>query len=280
MSETWLLLLGLWAFVFVALLRRWFAPSAPLLWPGLAFAPTEPVSSRQLASYLLSANLALLAGDDFNQLNSALSKRRARRLLRRQCKIRSLGDFERTLADRLRWCGTGTPEEMQALAAWRDGRSHGSSAYEALGDICKFLSLHARLVDPSAIGASHLNLTAWDVQQLAYIVRLGATLDYLPPVGARALLTMLHQEARTHYTSWSDYSLSSLIGMGMRSPVDLQAPEGWHRIASSHAALLRTPTSPMAQVGLWSTEPVALSSTDALPAVHAGPLSTSFDSLR
>jgi hypothetical protein len=279
MDVAWLCLLVLWSLVCLVLLRRLLARNPVLLWRGLAFAPTEPVSSQQLATYLLSANLALLADDDFNQLKSALSKRRARGMLRRRWQIRSLQDFERTVADRLRWCGTGTPEEMRALAAWRDGRSQPSAAYASLDGICKFLSVHVGIVDERGIGACHLNLAAWDVQQLACIVRLGAALDYLPRAGAQALLTMLHQEARRHYTSWSDYSLSALIGMGMRSPVDLHASARWHRIASSHAALLRTPTSPMARAGLWSTAPSSAAPVHAMPPRQAGPLSTSFDTL-
>lgn len=279
MSLVWPCALLLWSLA-TLLALRWLSAGSPTpLWPGIVFAPTEPVAPPQLAAYLLSANLALLANDDFNQLESALSPRRVRQVLRRQWKIGSHKDFERTLGERLNWCGTGTPDEMKALAAWREGRRHPGTAGVALDGICKFLSVQAGIVAPRSIGACHMNLMAWDVQQLAYMVRLGAARGYLARPRAQSLLAMLHREARMHYTSWSDYSLSSLIGMGLRSPVDLHEANGWHLIAASHAALLSTPTSPMTQAGLWSTAAVPVAPIHSLPPLHVGPLSNYFEPL-
>ncbi|MGJ7493318.1 DUF1266 domain-containing protein [Variovorax sp. ZT4R33] len=285
MGALWLCLLSVWSLAVLLVLRGVLACSTASLWPALNFAPTESVSPRQLGAYLLSANLALLANDDFNQLKSALPKRKVRQLLRGQWQIRSRQDFECVLADRLEWCGVGTAEEMQALSTWHQGHAQTTPAGAALEDICRFLSVHAGIVHPRTIGDFHLNLVAWDVQQLAYMVRLGASLDYLSTSRAHALLTMLHREARMHYTSWGEYSLSSLIGMGLRSPVDLHQASGWHRIAASHAALLRTPTSPMVRLGLWSTaaSPAPPAPPTAAPHAqpwHVRPLSSFFDTLR
>src|SRR6185312_9457598 len=78
-------------------------------------------------------------------------------------------------------------------------------------------------------------MVAWDVQQAAYVVRLGRAAGYLSRSMAESTLARLQHAARGHYTSWTDYSLSALLGMGLRGRFDLAE---WHRVARSHDALM------------------------------------------
>jgi hypothetical protein len=78
-------------------------------------------------------------------------------------------------------------------------------------------------------------MVAWDVQQVAYVVRLGRAVGYLSRSMAESTLARLQHAARAHYTSWTDYSLSAMLGMGLRGRFDLVE---WHRVAQSHELLL------------------------------------------
>jgi hypothetical protein len=251
MKEIWISVLAVWIALLFLFIRRRMGRNPAQGSRAIAFVPTEPVTPRELAGYLLSANLAVLEHDNFNQLGSALPAWRVRALLLRYWDVTSLQSFHEALEHRLQWYGIGSEEEMQALEAWREGEAEPSDAYAALEDICQFLSVHAGLASPRDIGPHHANLMAWDVQQLAYLVRLGFTLQYLSRDRAQGILKMLQGEIRLHYRSWKEYSLSSLIGMGLRSPIDLEDVGDWYHIARSHAMLLHAASSPIAHARLW-----------------------------
>ncbi len=269
----WLVLLG------IVLRARWEWTQAK--WShAVEFKPTEDVSGHQLFGLLLGANLALLERDDFNQLASRLPVRRVREILALHWNVQSPLDFHQVITRRLRGLGARAPEEAEAFEAWCKGAPIGTPSYRALYDILKFLSTRACIVKPSEISGEHCSMVAWDIQQVAYLLRLGFTIGYVPRDLASSTLTSLQREARMHYQSWQDYSLSALIGMGMRGYIDLEDPGDWYQIARSHTILLTSKNTPIAQAPVWG---VPTDWSDIEPAIRLfafGAPTTAFDPLR
>jgi hypothetical protein len=246
----------------------------------IAFRPTEAITAHQLFGLLLGANLALLEHDDFNQLASALPHRRIRELLAQHWNIRSAQDFQAVIEQRLRTVGAVSSEEAEAIDAWHTGAPVDTAAYRSLQDVLVFLSAHAGIVKPGEIRDQHCHLVAWDVQQVAYLLRLGFTMGYISRDSVRRVLERLQKTARVHYTSWKDYSLSALVGMGLRGVLDLDDIGDWYQIARSHTVLLAARRSLLGRAGDWSV---------SMPSTEAGPVSgfltidlpiTAFDTFR
>lgn len=246
----------------------------------IAFRPTEAVTAHQLFGLLLGANLTLLEHDDFNQLASALPRRRIRELLAQHWNVRSAPDFQAVIEQRLCGLGAVSKEEAEAIEAWHVGKPVATAAYRSLQDVLVFLSAHADIVKPGEIREQHCHLVAWDVQQVAYLLRLGFTMGYVSRDGVWRVLERLQKTARIHYTSWKDYSLSALVGMGLRGVLDLDDIGDWYQIARSHTVLLAARRSLLARAGEWSA---------SIPPADAGPVSgfltidvpvTAFDTLR
>lgn len=141
-------------------------------------------------------------------------------------------------------------EEQGAYAAWVHRAPVDTEAYAALLDVCVFLSVDAGIIRPREIGGRHLNMMAWDIQQASYLLRLGFTLGYVTREFAESALARLQREARTHYASWKDYSLSSLVGRGLRNRVDLFDPGDWQEIARSHEVLIAA-YPPISRAAPW-----------------------------
>ena len=198
------------------------------------------MSSLQLCGYLLSANEAVQQRDNFNQLASALSPARIRSLLERRWDVKSAIDCRRVIEQRLRKLGKAAPEETVAFTAWSDDSPIDSEIFEVLQETCD--RLHECDVVGSArqIGAAHLGMAAWDIQQIAYIVRLGHAVDFVSRSMAETTLARLHASARAHYASWRDFSLSTLVASGVRGQVAAADRSGWRRLAQSHELLLAT----------------------------------------
>lgn len=246
----------------------------------IAFKPTEAITAHQLFGLLLGANLVLLEQDDFNQLASTLPRRRIRELLARYWNIRSAQDFQAVIEQRLRTVGAVSSEEAEAIEAWHADAPVDTAAYRALSDVLVFLSAHAGIVKPGEIRDQHCHLVAWDVQQIAYLLRLGFTMGYASRDSAGRVLDRLRKTARIHYTSWKDYSLSTLVGMGVRGVLDLDDIGDWYQIARTHTVLLASRRSLFAQAGDWSAPP---SSADAGPVIGFPAFDvpiTAFDTLR
>ena len=231
----------------------------------IAFKPTEAITAPQLFGLLLGANVALLEQDDFNQLASTLSRRRIRKLLAQYWNIRSAQDFQKVIEQRLCGLGAVSSEEAAAIEAWHAGARLDTTAYRSLQDVIVFLSAHADIVKPGEIRDQHCHLVAWDVQQVAYLMRLGFTMGYASRDSVRRVLDRLRETARIHYTSWKDYSLSTLVGMGLRGVIDLDDIGDWYQIARTHTVLLAARRSLLARAGDWSAP---------LPSADAGPVST------
>ncbi len=202
---------------------------------------------------------------DDNQLASTLSRRRIRRLLAQYWNIRSAQDFQKVIEQRLCGLGAVSSEEAGAIEAWHAGARLDTTAYRSLQDVIVFLSAHAGIVKPGEIREQHCHMVAWDVQQVAYLLRLGFTMGYISRDSVRRVLERLQKMARIHYTSWKDYSLSALVGMGLRGVLDLDDIGDWYQIARTHTVLLAARRSLLARAGEWSAP---------LPSADAGPVSS------
>ena len=248
--EPWIAAGALWLAFLCLVVRLRYGLTLSQRCAAIKFKRRDAVSPHALFSYLLSANLAVLEHDDFNQLGSAHSARRVRELLERYWRIHSSEDLHRVLRQLLARLGANSPEEQAAYDAWRDRQPIDTETYAALLDVCVFLSVDAGVIKPREIGERHLRMMAWDIQQAAYILRLGFALGYVTREFAESNLGRLQREARIHYTSWNDYSISSLVGRGLRARIDLFDPGDWQRIAQSHGVLTAA-HSPIAQAAPW-----------------------------
>jgi hypothetical protein len=264
--NSWIALVALWSLCALLLLNC--GRKSPARWARkIAFRPTEPVSPDQLFGYLLSANFAVLEEDDFNQLGSSLAKERVKAILMQHWRVQRGCECVWLIERWLQCLGKGFPAERAAYAAWRSGHVVNSETYAALQEICRFLVQDARVVGAKQIKDVHLNPVAWETQQAAYLVRLGFSAGYLSREDAQAALTRLQEVARAHYTSWEDFSLSGLIALGVRSPIDTFDLGNWRKIARSHEVLLRAQRTTLAHAARWKVStPVSAPSSRWLEA--------------
>ncbi|MBU1359642.1 MAG: DUF1266 domain-containing protein [Gammaproteobacteria bacterium] len=198
------------------------------------------MSSLQLCGYLLSANEAVLQLDDFNQLASALPRAKARQLLEQRWRVKSAIDCRRLIEKRLGRLGKPLPEEAEAFAAWANGEPIDSEEFDTLQEVCDRLHECALVASVRQVRSSHLSTAAWDIQQVAYIVRLGHSVGYLSRGIAETILSRLHAAARGGYRSWKNFSLSTLVTAGLRGQVDASDREAWQQLADSHKLFLAT----------------------------------------
>jgi hypothetical protein len=220
------------------------------------------VSADQLFGYLLSANFAVLEEDDFNQLGSSLAKERVEAVLMLHWRVQHACECVWLIERWLQCLGTGFPAERAAYAAWRNGHVVDSNTYAALQETCRFLVHDARVVGAKQINDVHLNPVAWEIQQAAYLVRLGFSAGYLSRKDAQAAITRFQEIARAHYASWEDFSLSGLIALGVRSPIDTFDLGNWRKIARSHEVLRRAQRTTLAHAARWKVcTPVAAPSS-------------------
>lgn len=241
-----------WALVLWAFLRRSFCPSLKRWSREIAFSPTEPMSREQLFGCLLSGNFALLLRDNFNQIGSSLSERRIHAILQEHWAIDTHSDCTRVIQSRLEGLGRMSPSEKRAIAAWLTRMPIDSNAYQALEDSCMFMARSALIVEVDELRRDHLSVLAWDIQQLACLVRLGCAVDYLSKEVAEEILGILTVRARARYASWSDYSLAALVGIGMRGSLEVFDRTEWARFARTHAVLLHARRSPIGHASRWS----------------------------
>ncbi|MBT2324409.1 DUF1266 domain-containing protein [Variovorax paradoxus] len=193
----------------------------------------------------------MLEEDDFNQLGSSLGEERVSAVLMQHWRVQSKYECVWLVERWLQSVGNGFPAEKAAYAAWRSGHVVDSDAYAALHEICRFLVEDARVVGAKQIRSVHLNPVAWEIQQAAYLVRLGYSAGYLSREDAQAALRRLQEAARAHYASWEDFSLSGLIVLGVRSPIDPFDLRDWRKIARSHEVLLRAQPTTLAHAAQW-----------------------------
>ncbi len=219
----------------------------------IAFKPRGAFDSHQLFGCLLSGNLAVLEQDDFNQLESSLSIRRARDLLAIYWGIESRAHWLSAIEARLRSLGEVSSAERILIDQWRPEAFSDTEGLDPLQDVCTFLSSEAHVIGRHEIQESHLSPMAWDIQQVAYAVRLGLVAGYTRVESAQRVMDRLQREARQHYVSWNDYFLSSLIGMGMRHHVDIFSPGDWHRIAQTYTVLRSSWDRLLRHASTWSS---------------------------
>ena len=275
--DFWIAALALWLALLCTIVGARMGWSDANWARGIAFAPTEAIAAHQLFGLLLGANLALLEHDDFNQLASTLPRRRIQDILARYWNVRSARDFQQVIDKRLRSLGAVSPEEAEAFEAWQIGEPVDTAAYRSLRDVLVFLSAHARVVNPDEIGDQHCRLMAWDVQQVSYLLRLGFTMGYASRESVWRTLDRLQPMARMRYTSWKDYSLSALVGMGLRGVLDLDDIGDWHHIARTHTVLLAARSSLLARAADWTAPADAPDLELAGSLLAAGMPTTAFD---
>lgn len=213
--------------------------------------PESDTSQAEIFSCLLSGNIALIEKDNFDQLASSLSSEKIQQALFRYWQIEGPESFSVGLQQAFFQLGDTHAIEREAFSAWNTGFACNTATYIRLFDVCKFLSVNAALIEPGRIGARQLNMTAWDIQRLAYLVRLGHAAHYMSRDAALQSLRRLSVAARAHYASWEDFSISALIGMGVRSEVDVLQASVWHDFAQTHVALTAVDGAPFAQVA-WT----------------------------
>lgn len=249
--ESFLLLLAVWVAILCyfawVIYGRSYSNS---IWK-VKFKLEASASHAELFSCLLSGNIALIEKDNFDQLASSLPAERVQEALFRYWKIEGPESFSVGLQRAFFQLGDTYLIERQAFGAWNTGFACNTPTYIRLFDVCRFLSVNAALIEPGRIGARQLNMSAWDIQRLAYLVRLGYAAHYMPRDAALQSLRRLSVAARAHYTSWEDFSISALIGMGVRSEVDVLEASVWHGFAQTHVAMTAADGAPFAQVA-WA----------------------------
>ena len=218
---------------------------------AVVFRPTEAMSPEQLFGCLLSGNFALLMRDNFNQLASGLSARRIHRVLYAHWAIDSQERCLRVIQSRLEGLGRMSPAEKRAIAAWLLREQVDSDEYAALEDSCLYMVRVARIARVDELRQDRLSVMAWDIQQLAYLVRLACTVGYLSKPRARELLQVLAAHARCHCGSWKDYSLAALLGLGLRGSRASFDHAEWAQFARTHLVFLNPSRSPTRSASHW-----------------------------
>jgi len=226
----------------------------------IAFVPTEVVSSEELFRHLLSANLAIIERDNFNQLGSSLRRKRVVSLLWRHWGVSSAQECMCAIEQRVQNLGFASLAERAAYAAWRTGERLDSEAFDALADTFKFLVMEFGFLRLRDIRPEHLTQMACDIQQLAYLARLGYSAGFLSRDRATEVLVHLQRQAQQHYGSWEDFSLSALIGMGMRCRLNAFDPGDWREIAHSHRILMTAERQTLSHAAPWLAKAEAMPS--------------------
>ncbi|MEJ8815935.1 DUF1266 domain-containing protein [Variovorax ureilyticus] len=213
--------------------------------------PPHDTCPELLFGCLLSANFAVLMKDDFNQLASALPEHRIRKLLAEHWGIENRADCVHVIEQRMERLGETSPAEIQAVAAWLDDRRRrGEGARPA-----RPAAEHLASADDLSHG--HLSVLAWDIQQLAYLVRLARAVGHVSHGQAEAVLARLTLRARMHYGSWKVYSMAALVGLGMRGAMEVFETSEWERYARTHSVFLSGRHAPIRLASSWSTACVA-----------------------
>lgn len=258
----------IWALLLWVFLRGRFGPSLENWSRAIAFRPTESMSPEQLFGCVLSGNFALLVRDNFNQLASSLPERRIHKLLRDHWAIQSRDDCHRVIHSRLDSLGRMSPAEKRAIAAWLLREQVDSNEYAALEDTCLFMALRAHIAQVDDLRHDHLSVRAWDIQQPACLVRLACSVGYLSKPRAEENLQRLSIRARSHYSSWKDYSLAALVGLGIRGSLEVCDHGEWARFARTHSVFLNPRRLPTRNAARWHgcVEPASLASTARGPA--------------
>jgi len=209
------------------------------------------MSPERLFGCLLSANFAVLMRDNFNQLASALPEQRVENLLADHWGVETRVDCIREIDRRIERLGEISPAELEAVAAWLHEQRSGA------GNAVAFRAPVERLASTNDLSHSHLCVLAWDIQQLAYLIRLARAVGHVSQGHAEAVMERLAVRARMHYGSWKVYSLAALVGLGMRSSMEVFETSAWERYSRTHSVLLRSRLSPIRFAASWSAHPGA-----------------------
>lgn len=207
--------------------------------------PPRDSSPELLFGCLLSANFAVLMKDNFNQLASALPERRIRKLLAEHWGIETRADCVRVIEQRMARLGETSPAEILGVAAWLDERRGGESVHPSRASA-------EHLASADDLSHGHLSVLAWDIQQLAYLVRLARAVGHVSHGQAESVLARLSLRARMHYGSWKVYSMAALVGLGMRGAMEVFETSEWERYSRTHSDFLSGRHAPIRLASSWS----------------------------
>ncbi|VWX57222.1 hypothetical protein VARIO8X_120115 [Burkholderiales bacterium 8X] len=222
----------------------------------------------ELEQCLLSANLSLLEGDRFDRLGSSLKPSQVHHLLARRLDVSSKTSFEEVLADRTRNLGAATFEESEAYEAFAGAFEYDSrfeseedgvldpDAVESLSGICGLLRQALESRTPATkLSAMHFTSMARDIQKAAFLVRLGLAAGYLGMEDAGIQLKFLQSIAAARYASWTDFSLSGILGMAMCNRRNAFVAADWKPVLQSHFVVAK-----------WDVElPIRFGSSQSAP---------------
>jgi hypothetical protein len=200
--------------------------------------PLEAMTMLERFECLLSGNFALLLGDNFSQLASGLSEHRAARLLAEQWGITSRARCLVVIEDLMLQLGVLSAVEKRAIAEWLKEEGIDSDEYSALEKACEHLGLRAQVAHVDEMRREHPSVLAWDIQQLAELVRLALKVGHVGRDEAQEVMTFLSARARSGFEAWKDFSLCASVGMGMRGSMDLFGSSDWLRAVRTHSELL------------------------------------------
>ncbi|MBU2407639.1 MAG: DUF1266 domain-containing protein [Gammaproteobacteria bacterium] len=153
--------------------------------------------------------------------------------------------------------------EEAAYLGWRDGVQIATEEYRALANACWFLVNEGSVVDLSSIRRICSAPLACDIEQTAYLVRLGLSVGFLEREQALLVLRELSDRARGGFQSWEDYSLAALIGMAVRTRDELTDDEEWRHIARSHRVFLSGQQAAFSLAAGWSGRQAPAASAQA-----------------
>jgi hypothetical protein len=199
---------------------------------------TQEMTPDQLFGCLLSGNFALLLGDNFGQLASGLSEQHAERILAAQWGVTSQASCHRVIDERLARLGVMSLAESDALAAWLTGeREESEGARSSMG-----LRARRNLVD--GLRHDYHGVLAWDIQQLAGLLRVALRVRHIHKDEAERDMALLAQRARSSFNSWEEFSRCALVGLGMRSSMEIFESAEWNRATRTHSIFLDESNSP------------------------------------
>lgn len=210
--------------------------------------------AQELFGCLLSANLAVLENDNFDRIESSLSSWKARRALTKHWGIWTTAGLRKTISVGFDNAGQTSEDEREALEAWASNRETNCATFWAIRDIVLLMATYTAAIPFTSVRLKRFSLLAWDIQQLAYIVRLGTAAGMLSVHEGRDWLRLLADKIRCYYSNWHEYSLNAIVGRCIKHPVDWFRLGQWTELVATHDKFLALGRGAFAQALPWSQE--------------------------
>ena len=233
----WMVLAVTTALVCAACIREKRAGKSRLSQPPL-LGESALFERETLFRILLSGHQALLEGDNFNQMASALGKHASIAMLKSRWKVDNQHSLENYLANSLDSMGTPSQDEADVLQNEFKATSK-PRLYGLLNKICGNLIDSACIANSSELSPIHFQMLAHDAQDRANVIRLSLAAGYIDEVSATNELSKIEFKVVAAYDSWQQYSLSALIGYSVRQCVDGNPMHPYQRMGAAHCAFCK-----------------------------------------